>query len=61
MRRLKIPTPIPPREITRRGLDKSCRVCSDTLDLWTAIYGAEAGNLALKSPRAKVASTSPEA
>jgi glucokinase len=23
-------------------------VCSDTLDLWTAIYGAEAGNLALK-------------
>src|SRR6266478_2281678 len=35
-------------QITRRGLDKSCRVCSDTLDLWTAIYGAEAGNLALK-------------
>jgi glucokinase len=29
-------------------LDKSCRVCSDTVDLWTAIYGAEAGNLALK-------------
>jgi glucokinase len=38
----------PAPEITRRGLDKSCRVCSDTLDLWTAIYGAEAGNLALK-------------
>ncbi len=26
----------PAPEITRRGLDKSCRVCSDTLDLWTA-------------------------
>ena len=38
----------PAPEITRRGMDKSCRVCSDTLDLWTAIYGAEAGNLALK-------------
>ncbi len=38
----------PAPEITRLGLDKSCRVCSDTLDLWTAIYGAEAGNLALK-------------
>jgi len=38
----------PAPEITRRGLDKSCHVCSDTLDLWTAIYGAEAGNLALK-------------
>jgi len=38
----------PAPEITRRGLDKSCRVCSDTLDLWTAIYGAEAEILALK-------------
>ncbi len=38
----------PAPEITRLGLDKSCRACSDTLDLWTAIYGAEAGNLALK-------------
>jgi glucokinase len=38
----------PAPEITRRGLEKSCRVCSDVLDLWTAIYGAEAGNLALK-------------
>jgi len=38
----------PAPEITKRGLDKSCRTCVDTLDLWTAIYGAEAGNLALK-------------
>src|SRR5438046_10238610 len=38
----------PAREITPRGLDKSCRVCSDTLDLWTAIYAAEAANRALK-------------
>jgi glucokinase len=34
--------------ITRQGLDKSCPVCVETLDLWAAIYGAEAGNLALK-------------
>jgi glucokinase len=38
----------PAPEITRRGLEKSCPVCSDTLDLWMAIYGSEAGNLALK-------------
>jgi glucokinase len=34
--------------ITQNGLDKSCPVCVETLDLWTAIYGSEAGNLALK-------------
>jgi glucokinase len=34
--------------ITRQGLDKSCPVCVETLNLWAAIYGAEAGNLALK-------------
>jgi glucokinase len=38
----------PAPEITRQGLDKSCPVCVETLDLWTAAYGAEAGNLALK-------------
>ena len=30
------------------GLAKTCPVCVETLDLWTSIYGAEAGNLALK-------------
>ena len=34
--------------ITKSGLSKECPVCVQTLDLWTAIYGAEAGNLALK-------------
>jgi glucokinase len=34
--------------ITKTGLAKECPVCVQTLDLWTAIYGAEAGNLALK-------------
>jgi glucokinase len=34
--------------ITKSALDKSCPVCVETLNLWTAIYGAEAGNLALK-------------
>jgi glucokinase len=38
----------PAPEITRLGLERSCPVCVETLDLWTAIYGAEAGNLALK-------------
>ena len=39
----------PAQEITRRGLDGSCEVCVRTLDVWTALYGAEAGNLALKA------------
>ena len=34
--------------ITKSGLERSCPVCVETLDLWTNIYGAEAGNLALK-------------
>ena len=34
--------------ITKSGLDKTCPVCVETLDLWTSVYGAEAGNLALK-------------
>ncbi len=38
----------PAPEITRLGLSKECPVCVETLDLWTAIYGGEAGNLALK-------------
>ena len=36
-------------EITQFGLERSCPVCVQTLDLWTSLYGAEAGNLALKS------------
>jgi glucokinase len=38
----------PAPEITRNALNLSCPVCRDVLDLWTAIYGSEAGNLALK-------------
>ena len=34
--------------ITKSGLGRSCPVCVETLDFWTTIYGAEAGNLALK-------------
>lgn len=36
-------------EITRLGLAGECPVCVQTLDLWVSMYGAEAGNLALKS------------
>jgi glucokinase len=34
--------------ITKSGLEKTCPICVQTLDLWTVLYGAEAGNLALK-------------
>jgi glucokinase len=34
--------------ITKSGLEQTCPVCVETIDLWTSIYGAEAGNLALK-------------
>ena len=34
--------------ITKSGLDRTCPVCVEALDLWTSVYGAEAGNLALK-------------
>ena len=36
-------------EITRLGLEGKCPVCVKTIDLWTSMYGAEAGNLALKT------------
>jgi glucokinase len=35
-------------EITRLGMSGQCPVCVQTLDLWVSMYGAEAGNLALK-------------
>jgi glucokinase len=35
-------------EITRLALEGLCPVCVRTLDLWVSMYGAEAGNLALK-------------
>src|SRR5260370_21804168 len=38
----------PAPEITRLGLAKTCRTCVETLDLWTAMYGSETVNLALK-------------
>jgi len=39
----------PAAEITKLGLAGECPVCVATLDLWTEIYGSEAGNLALRS------------
>ncbi len=42
------PSTDPAPEITRCALDGSCAVCVRTVDLWNGIYGAEAGNLALK-------------
>lgn len=36
-------------EITQMALARSCPVCVEALNLWIEIYGAEAGNLALRS------------
>ena len=36
-------------EITHLALARQCPVCVQTLDLWVSMYGAEAGNLALKT------------
>jgi glucokinase len=36
-------------EITHLALAGKCPVCVQTLDLWVSMYGAEAGNLALKT------------
>lgn len=37
-----------PAVITRGALDGSCRMCSKALDIFVAVYGAEAGNAALR-------------
>lgn len=42
------PAADPAPEISRHGLEKSCPVCVATLDLWSAMYGSEAGNLAMR-------------
>jgi glucokinase len=36
-------------EITQQGLSGECPVCVATLNLWTEIYGSEAGNLAVRT------------
>ena len=42
--------PIDPAvEITRRALAGECPVCSAAVDLWVAVYGSEAGNLAVRT------------
>lgn len=37
-----------PEEISARALTKSCPLCTEALDIFVRILGAEAGNLALK-------------
>lgn len=36
-------------EITQRAVEQSCPVCVETLTLWIETYGAEAGNMALRT------------
>jgi glucokinase len=38
-----------PAAISTAALEKSCEKCVDTMDMFVAAYGAEAGNLALRS------------
>lgn len=38
----------PTKIISELGLNKELSICAETLDLFTSIFGAEAGNLALK-------------
>jgi glucokinase len=37
------------REITQRALAQSCPICVESLTLWIETYGAEAGNMALRT------------
>jgi glucokinase len=37
------------KEITERGLAQSCPVCVETMRVWVEAYGAEAGNIALRT------------
>ena len=43
------PEPEWPALISRAGLDRSCPGCAETMDLFIAVLGAEAGNLGLRS------------
>jgi glucokinase len=42
------PNTDPAPEITKNGMSGTCPICVQVLDLWIAMYGSEAGNLALK-------------
>jgi len=37
-----------PAAIASAALERTCELCVDALDIFTSLYGAEAGNLALK-------------
>ncbi len=39
----------PAAEIAQRGLEKTCAVCCETLEFWTEMFGAMAGNFALQA------------
>jgi len=38
----------PPATIARGALEHKAEICEQALDLWTAVYGSEAGNFALR-------------
>jgi glucokinase len=38
-----------PKRISKAALDKTCDQCVEALDIFVAVYGAEAGNIALRT------------
>src|SRR5690606_28846779 len=50
VRRLDVPDDVDlPARITRVGMERGCEGCVETLDMFVSAYGAEAGNLALRT------------
>jgi glucokinase len=47
--KIDLDDPRAPAQITRAGLERRCSGCVKALDLFVEAYGAEAGNLALRS------------
>ncbi len=47
--RVDLDSPDAPAVMSRAAIERTCRSCVETLDLFVEAYGAEAGNLALRS------------
>jgi len=46
--RVSDPAELPPR-ISRAAMDRTCAQCVEALDIFVAVYGAESGNIALRT------------
>jgi glucokinase len=41
------PEPLSPRDVSKRGMERSCPICGEALDMFCGTLGTAAGNLAL--------------